>query len=220
MKKIKIWVFKETGKWYTEEDFEIPEQITEVPQAVDYVLSSFKAYPGMYLVMLFTELKHGYPHMIPYWKRMVTGNTAGELDGEFSESLEETKAENGKIEGVEILRTGLESTSKTKIKEAVTAKEIRIWVFEESGRLYTEGKLKVPDQIIDVWQAVEYLLENFKAYPGMHLVMPFAELRYGYPSIPAWKRIFTDGTDKELVSDFPQCLNKVKAENGEEQCRV
>ena len=71
MNQVKIYVFKESGKWYTEEDFEIPDHLEEVYEIVDYVESNFTLYMGMHLVMLFNEpfVKSGYPSMIPADKR-------------------------------------------------------------------------------------------------------------------------------------------------------
>lgn len=61
---IKVWVFKESGKWYTEEDFELPSYITEVYQALEYVKSNFVGYKGMHLVIPLTEMENGYPCLI------------------------------------------------------------------------------------------------------------------------------------------------------------
>ena len=71
MNEIKIWVFKESGKWYTEEDFEIPKSLTEVNQVIEYIELQFKAYKGMHIVIPFTEsfIENGYPCMILAEKR-------------------------------------------------------------------------------------------------------------------------------------------------------
>ena len=72
MSQIKVYVFKESGKWYTEEDFEIPDHLEEVYEIVDYVKTNFTFYKGMNLVMFLDEsfIKNGYPSMIPANRRM------------------------------------------------------------------------------------------------------------------------------------------------------
>ncbi len=37
MNEIIIWLFKESGKWYTEERFKIPESLTRVDQIIEYI---------------------------------------------------------------------------------------------------------------------------------------------------------------------------------------
>lgn len=72
MRQIKIYVFKENGKWYTEEDFEIPSHLEGVYEIAGYIESHFTSYRGMHLIMLFNEpfIKNGYPDMIPADRRM------------------------------------------------------------------------------------------------------------------------------------------------------
>lgn len=72
MRYIKIYVHKENGKYYTEEDFEIPNHLEEVYEIVDYIESQFNAYKGMHLFMLLNEpfIKNGYPSMIPADRRI------------------------------------------------------------------------------------------------------------------------------------------------------
>lgn len=67
MKRVKVWVFKDTGKWYTEEYIEIPEEITMVYEIVDYITKNYNKYKGMNLVLPFTErhVQFGHPCMIP-----------------------------------------------------------------------------------------------------------------------------------------------------------
>lgn len=81
MNQIKIYVFKESGKWYTEEDFDIPDHLNEVYEVVDYIESHFRSYIGMHLFMLLDEpfIRNGYPNMIPADKRMQPKKKGNEL---------------------------------------------------------------------------------------------------------------------------------------------
>lgn len=80
MKRVKILVFKESGKYYTEEDLEIPEYLTEMYQVVEYVEYHFQSYKGMHLVMLLDEFEKGYPCMIPAERRQyISGDKGAKL---------------------------------------------------------------------------------------------------------------------------------------------
>ena len=69
--KITIWVFKESGKWYTLEEYNIPSSLHEVYEIAEYVQMSFKSYRGMHLVLPLNEefITQGYPCMIPLDRR-------------------------------------------------------------------------------------------------------------------------------------------------------
>lgn len=70
--------------------------------------------------------------------------------------------------------------------------KLKVWIFKESGKWYTEDTVMIPDNLYEVFQILEWLTENYKCYNGMHLVIPFTEdfVNHGYPSmIPADRRI-------------------------------
>lgn len=72
MREVTIWIFKESGKWYTEEKVEIPDDIVSYPyQIVEYMQNSYHSYPSMNIVIPMEEdfIEHGYPCMIPWNKR-------------------------------------------------------------------------------------------------------------------------------------------------------
>jgi len=79
MKRIKILIFKESGKYYTEESYEIPEYLIEIYQVVEYVEKHFKSYREKHLVMLLDEFENGYPCMIPAERRRFTDNKETKL---------------------------------------------------------------------------------------------------------------------------------------------
>lgn len=74
---IKIFVFKESGKYYTEEDYKIPGYLREVYQIAEYVEKYFNNYRGMHLVMLLDEFENGYPCMIPAERRRCMNEETG-----------------------------------------------------------------------------------------------------------------------------------------------
>lgn len=73
--KIKITLFKPSGKYYTEETVEIPvdgrlpDEPMPVPHVVDWLEQEYKGYRGMHLVAMLDELPNGYPVMIPADRR-------------------------------------------------------------------------------------------------------------------------------------------------------
>lgn len=72
MRKVEVWVFKDSGKYYTTETMEVPESLKTVDEIVDYVKGSITQYAGMHLVIPFSEEYFsaiGYPCMIPAQNR-------------------------------------------------------------------------------------------------------------------------------------------------------
>lgn len=65
MKKIKVILFKETGKYYTEDEITLPDPNMAVYEIMDWLYENYKSFSGMCLVAMLSELKHGYPIMIP-----------------------------------------------------------------------------------------------------------------------------------------------------------
>lgn len=66
--EIKVIVFKETGKYYTEETVSIPcpdGRPLQVFDVTDYLRANYKNYKNMRLVAMLDELPNGYPIMIP-----------------------------------------------------------------------------------------------------------------------------------------------------------
>lgn len=67
---IKVVLFKENGKYYTEETVGIPaEKSAQVMDVVDWLEQNYRAYKGMHLVAMLDELPNGYPVMIPAGRR-------------------------------------------------------------------------------------------------------------------------------------------------------
>lgn len=69
---IKVILFKESGKYYTEETVSIPcgsPETAQVMDVADWLERNYKSYRGMHLVAMLNELKNGYPIMIPAEKR-------------------------------------------------------------------------------------------------------------------------------------------------------
>lgn len=74
--------------------------------------------------------------------------------------------------------------------------DIKVTIFKEHGKYYTEESVTIPDSAnstpekpIQVYDIAEWLEKNYKAYKGMHLVAMLDELDYGYPvMIPAERR--------------------------------
>lgn len=69
MKEIKVIIFKDTGKYYTEEMVPVPEELTQVHEITDYLEKEYTAYKGMHLVAMLAEYENGYPIMIPADRR-------------------------------------------------------------------------------------------------------------------------------------------------------
>lgn len=66
---IKVTLFKETGKYYTEETISIPEGLGQVFQVVDWLRENYKSYRDMHLVAMLDEMPNGYPIMLPIGQR-------------------------------------------------------------------------------------------------------------------------------------------------------
>lgn len=67
--------------------------------------------------------------------------------------------------------------------------EIKVTLFKPTGKYYTEETVTIPDKTMRVFQIVDWLQENYKAYKGMALVAMLGELDHGYPvMIPADQR--------------------------------
>lgn len=71
---IKVTLFKDTGKYYTEETVSIPcpdgRDNLQVFQVTDWLRDNYKSYKGMHLVAMLDEMANGYPVMIPAGQRM------------------------------------------------------------------------------------------------------------------------------------------------------
>lgn len=73
--KIKITLFKESGKYYTEETVEVPadgrlpDEPMPVNRIADWLENEYRSYKGMHLVAMLDELPNGYPVMIPAGRR-------------------------------------------------------------------------------------------------------------------------------------------------------
>lgn len=73
--EIKVVLFKETGKYYTEEtvriptDGRLPDEPMPVQAVVDWLEQNYRAYKGMHLAAMLDELPNGYPIMIPAGRR-------------------------------------------------------------------------------------------------------------------------------------------------------
>lgn len=67
MNSLKIWVFKQNGSWYTEDDFKIPEGVIDPYAIYDFVKENYERYTDMTLVLPMQEdwVRNGYPLMIP-----------------------------------------------------------------------------------------------------------------------------------------------------------
>ncbi|MBQ2882566.1 MAG: hypothetical protein IJE43_02165 [Alphaproteobacteria bacterium] len=67
MRKVKIWLFKETGKFYAEESVEVPDTLTMPFEIVDYVEQKYNFQKTKYVVLPLQEefIVNGYPCMIP-----------------------------------------------------------------------------------------------------------------------------------------------------------
>lgn len=67
MREIKIWLFKDTGKFYTEEIVEVPEAFTTPDDIVDYIGQKYSSRKTKHIVIPMQEdfIKNGYPCMIP-----------------------------------------------------------------------------------------------------------------------------------------------------------
>lgn len=66
MRKIKLWFFKPSGKWYDEEVIEVDETL-QVFEIVEYVSKGIRHHSGMHCVIPFDGCDdiNGYPCMIP-----------------------------------------------------------------------------------------------------------------------------------------------------------
>lgn len=65
---IKVTLFKDTGKYYTEETVNIPNEpgkALQVFQVTDWLRANYKNYKNMHLVAMLDEMPNGYPIMIP-----------------------------------------------------------------------------------------------------------------------------------------------------------
>lgn len=71
---IKVTIFKDTGKYYTEETVNIPcpdgRDNLQVFQIADWLKENYKSYKGMYLVAMLGEMPNGFPILIPADQRM------------------------------------------------------------------------------------------------------------------------------------------------------
>lgn len=65
MRTVKALFFKESGKYYTDEDIEVPENLTHVYKVVDWICDNYHKYPHLHMFMLMNEFPNGYPVMIP-----------------------------------------------------------------------------------------------------------------------------------------------------------
>ena len=67
MNKVKIWVFKESGKFYTEEYVSVPTDIVECYEITDYISENYKLHGSMYIVIPMEEefIRNPVPSMIP-----------------------------------------------------------------------------------------------------------------------------------------------------------
>ncbi len=66
---IKVTLFKETGKYYTEDTVSIPANLDQVYQVVDWLRENYKSYRDMHLVAMLGEMPNGYPVMLPIGRR-------------------------------------------------------------------------------------------------------------------------------------------------------
>lgn len=71
---IKVTLFKDTGKYYTEETVSIPcpdgRDNLQVFQVTDWLKEHYKSYKGMHLVAMLGEMPNGFPILIPASQRM------------------------------------------------------------------------------------------------------------------------------------------------------
>ncbi len=67
--EVKVIFFKETGKYYTEENINVPAEVKQVYEIIDWLKENVKDYKGMHLVAMLDEYEHGYPIMIPAGNR-------------------------------------------------------------------------------------------------------------------------------------------------------
>ena len=75
MREITLWIFKESGKWYTEEKVELPDEVGNWPyEIVDYLTKYYTDYKDMNIVIPMTEkfITSGYPCMIPANSRQLS----------------------------------------------------------------------------------------------------------------------------------------------------
>lgn len=94
MRKVKLWLFKPSGKWYTEETIEVDEAL-QVFEIVNYVQNKIHVYTGMHCVIPFDDCEdiNGYPCMIPAEER--TKKTEISLNSREPLTLEQLQAMNG-----------------------------------------------------------------------------------------------------------------------------
>ena len=72
MRKLKVWLFKENGTFYAEEEIEIPDNLTGIDEIHGWIMDNYKAYMDKHVVIPFTEKflgGYGYPCMIPAHSR-------------------------------------------------------------------------------------------------------------------------------------------------------
>lgn len=63
--------FKESGKYYTEELYEIKDTDAMIQNVMDDIIDRYRNYcTGMHMVVTFDDLySHGYPQMVPADRR-------------------------------------------------------------------------------------------------------------------------------------------------------
>ena len=68
-KGVKATFFKPSGKYYTEETVQVPAELAEMFQVVEWIEANYRSYKGMHMVMMMDEYANGYPCMIPAERR-------------------------------------------------------------------------------------------------------------------------------------------------------
>lgn len=68
-KTVKATFFKDTGKYYTEEDIEVPAELVQVFDIVEWLEKNVHSHKRMHMVCMLNEYENGYPCMIPADRR-------------------------------------------------------------------------------------------------------------------------------------------------------
>ena len=66
---VKATFFKPAGKYYAEETVQVPADLKEMFQVVEWLETNCKSYKGMHMVLMMDEYENGYPCMIPADRR-------------------------------------------------------------------------------------------------------------------------------------------------------